>query len=398
VPFDGVVLHTTFLCARWYRNFADYERRFRWLARVDAPKVALPQDEYDHASVLDEWLAELGTTHVFSNFGAADRSALYPSMSTRAELRQVLTGYIDPAVASRLSRTTVRHDARPYDVVYRAAKLPYWFGSHGQLKHRIGDAAERCANALGLRKDVSTQPSSTIFGDRWLDFVMSGRATVGAESGSSVLDRRGEVRRRIESLLRERPGLTFEQVDERMPPGWDSHRFFALSPRHLEAVITRTCQVLVEGSYSGVLAAGRHYLPVRRDLSNLDDAVRALADAETVETITEQAYDDVYRSGKYTYDVFAREVWDALGEPVERSSAWDAVASAALGGRDHKRRVLERAGAVGARVVPAESSLGRTFDRARTAYRVAREPDNDVTFRSIIRRAAQRRARGLRAR
>ena len=38
-----------------------------------------------------------------------------------------------------------------------------------------------------------------------------------------------------------------------MPSGWDSYAFFAISPRHLEAVITKTAQVLVEGRYSGVL-------------------------------------------------------------------------------------------------------------------------------------------------
>ena len=41
-----------------------------------------------------------------------------------------------------------------------------------------------------------------------------------------------------------------------MPRGWDSYAFFAISPRHLEAVITKTAQVLVEGRYSGVLGAG----------------------------------------------------------------------------------------------------------------------------------------------
>ena len=34
-----------------------------------------------------------------------------------------------------------RPTERAHDLVYRAARLPYWFGSHGQLKHRIGDAA-----------------------------------------------------------------------------------------------------------------------------------------------------------------------------------------------------------------------------------------------------------------
>jgi len=102
---------------------------------------------------------------------------------------------------------------------------------------------------------------------------MSGRAVIGAESGSSVLDARGEIQRRIGRLLAEQPGLSFEEVDAQMPDGWDSYAFFAMSPRHLEAVITKTAQVLVEGRYSGVLEPGRHYIPLRRDLANLDEAL-----------------------------------------------------------------------------------------------------------------------------
>src|SRR5438874_72692 len=60
IRYDAVVLHTTFLCVRWYADFADYRARFAWIRELDCTKVALPQDEYDHAHVLDDWLAELG--------------------------------------------------------------------------------------------------------------------------------------------------------------------------------------------------------------------------------------------------------------------------------------------------------------------------------------------------
>ena len=399
VEFDGIVLHTTFLCTRWYPNFDDYERRFRWLAERDGPKVALPQDEYDHSGVLDEWLAGLGATHVFSNFGENERAALYPTLATRAEFSRVLTGYIEESTADRLANRVVPHNQRAHDLVYRAARLPYWFGSHGQLKHRIGDAARRSTRALGLDSDVSTDSRDTIFGDRWLEFVMSGRAIVGAESGSSVLDPRGLVRRRIERLLAVRPELTFEEVSEQMPEGWDSYEFFALSPRHLEAVITKTAQVLVEGSYSGVLEAGRHYLPVRSDLSDLDDALEQLQDPSVGARITEQAYEDIYRSKRYTYSVFADEVWHALGEGVSRRRLPDTIAGIAFGARALRQAASERAGVLAWQAAAdADSALGRALGRALSAYRVSREPANEVTLRTIIRRSAARGLRALRAR
>jgi hypothetical protein len=301
---DLCILHTTFLCARWYDGFETYRRRFRWVARLDCPKVALPQDEYDHAEILEEWLLELGATSVYSCFGPDQRSTLYPRLGTGATFYQTLTGFIDGIAAADVASRMVPHDERPWDVVYRATKLPYWFGSHGQLKHQIAEAVLDVGAQSGLRMDISTRWEDTIYG-RWLDFLMSGRAVIGCESGSSVLDRRGEIQKRIVKLLAEEPDLTFEEVDAQMPAGWDSYAFFAISPRHLEAVVTKTAQVLVEGDYSGVLEPDRHYIPVRRDLANLGEALERLRDVEAVEAMTERAYRDVYLQGHNTLEDFA---------------------------------------------------------------------------------------------
>ena len=303
---DLCVLHTTFLShARWSYSFEEYREKFRWVMRLGCPKVALPQDEYDHAAVMDEWLLELGVTSVYSCFGPSQWPMLYPQVSQRATLRETLTGFIDADAAAEVGRRIVPHGQRPHDIVYRARNLPYWLGHHGQLKHRIGEVVRERAADLGLQTDISTRPEDTIFGDRWLDFLLSGRAVVGAESGSSVLDARGDIQRRISRLLAEQPDLSFDEVDAQMPAGWDSYAFFAISPRHLEAVVTKTAQVLVEGRYSGVLEPERHYIPVRRDFSNLDEALERLHDAEAVEAMTERAYQDVYLSGRNELAVLA---------------------------------------------------------------------------------------------
>lgn len=315
---DLCVLHTTFLShARWNYGFEDYRLRFGWISRLSCPKVALPQDEYDHSAVMDEWLDELGVTSVYSCFGPEQWEQLYPVLAQRATFHETLTGFIDDEAAAAVAGRMVPHSERPLDVVYRARNLPYWFGSHGQLKHRIAEEVQERAVGLGLRTDISTRPEDTIYGDDWLDFLMSGRAVIGSESGSSVLDPRGEIQRRISRLLAENPDLTFEEVDAQMPSGWDSYAFFAISPRHLEAVMTRTAQVLVEGRYSGVLEPERHYIPVRRDFSNLEAALECLRDAEAVEAMTERAYRDVLLSGRNNISVLA----DQLSAEAEGGSA-----------------------------------------------------------------------------
>ena len=44
--------------------------------------------------------------------------------------------------------------------------------------------------------------------------------------------------------------------------------------------MTKTAQILVEGRYSGVLEPERHYLPVRRDFSNLDEVLERARDRD----------------------------------------------------------------------------------------------------------------------
>ncbi|HEU4683065.1 MAG TPA: hypothetical protein VFS39_01005 [Nitrospira sp.] len=306
--FDAIILHTTLLCLRWSHLFPELKWKLRWIADVRGVKIAIPQDEYDHAWVLDDWLHELGVSVICTTFGEQHRQTLYPIMANRAAFEKCLTGYIDDADVSWAAERLKPHRERPWDLVYRASHLPYWFGKQGQLKHRIAGIFTDEAERKGLRRDISTAIEDTITGARWLEFLASGRAVIGCESGSSVLDRRGEIRARIQMLCNASPGLTFEHTGRAMPPGWDDWRFYAISPRHFEAVVTKTAQILVEGEYDGILEPGRHYVPLKGDFSNLQDVFDQLEDRPAMERMAEVAYVDLCRSGRFSYKTFAEQL------------------------------------------------------------------------------------------
>jgi hypothetical protein len=312
--FDAVILHTTFLCLRWSHLFYTWKWRLRWIKDLDCVKIALPQDEYDHSEILDEWLFEWGVSVVFTTFDASQRKVLYPIMYDKAHFYECFTGYIDDATAQRYAGTLAPLEARPYDIVYRATHLPYWFGSHGQLKHRLAEVIAQRAKAHGVKCDISTRVEDTIVGDRWLDFLASGRAVIGCESGSSVLDRRGEIKAQIQAMLRADPTLSFEVVSARMPDDWDDYQFFALSPRHFEAVITKTCQILIEGSYQGVFESDKHYIPLKRDFSNIGEVLEKTRDHQFIKDMVDRAYNDIYLSRHYTYKKLATDIETAFSE------------------------------------------------------------------------------------
>jgi len=314
----AIIFHTTFLGMRWSPEFELWKWKTRWITNVPCLKIAMPQDEYDHSEILDEWLYEMGADIIFTAFDERSRATLYPIMSRTATFRRCLTGYIDDVSAARWAAALPPLEKREFDLVYRASHLPYWFGRQGQLKHRIGDLVQREAMRQGLRCDISTRRQDTILGDRWMGFLASGRAVIGCESGSDVLDRRGEIRSLIERELEINPSLSFDDIATRMPAGWDEYQFYALSPRHLEAVVTKTCQILVEGNYSGVLRPHEHYVPIKRDLSNLEEALAVVRDTNRMEGIVERAYQDLYVSGAYSYRQLAAEIHRLIGHAPRR--------------------------------------------------------------------------------
>jgi hypothetical protein len=333
VPIDLVVYHTTYLAKRgsplhWPR-LVDRARPLRALGAV---QVALPQDEYLPTGPLCDFIEEFEIPHVFSVAPESEWPAIYPTVDrSRTQLHHVLTGYLDPGTVARIASAARNGSGRTLDVGYRAKDLPAWLGRHAKLKADIGRVFAEAAPAHGLAVDISTRPEDTLTGDDWMRFMLSCRYTIGVEGGASVLDRDGSVRACCERMLAERPDATFEELERECFPGRDGEfRLFALSPRHLEAVAARTCQVLIEGEYDGVLEAGRHYLPLRRDLSNLDEVLETMRRDDERERIVETAYQDIVASGTWSYPRFV--------EHVDRT---------ALGGRETARGDARRAAAYG---------------------------------------------------
>ncbi len=62
---------------------------------------------------------------------------------------------------------------------------------------------------------------------------------------------------------------------------------------------TKTCQFLLEGDYNGILRPEEHYVAVRRDLSDVDEAARRFRDDGYRQEIADRAYE--YAMSEHTY-------------------------------------------------------------------------------------------------
>ena len=333
MQFDSIVWHTTFLAwLRWppldqRRGLMKRARRFKGRARR---QVALPQDEFLGSSHVNEFIEEFGVDHVFSVAPPSEWPKIYAGVDRdRVSFSRVLTGYLDPATQARIDAILAERPERTVDIGYRAGPAKPFLGRHAMLKTEIADAVRSRAQARGLRVDISTREEDTLFGDDWYRFLASCRYTIGVEGGASVLDRDGSIRARVASYLDEHPEASYEEVEAACFPGEDGElALTAISPRHLEACATRTAQILIEGEYSGVLQPERHYLPLRRYMSNLDQVLEVVEGGGHEEELAGAAHADVVAGGHWTYRRLVEDVEREL--PAGRARAPLSAALCAL--------------------------------------------------------------------
>lgn len=363
-PFDAVIFHYLFLAYRLdepgYRRL--YAKISDTLKCLHGVKVLIPHDEYLCTEALWELSRACGVQRIYASCYPNDYAAIFPpeKVGGAGLCRTVLTGYVDEGLQKKVERMEKKRPVRAIDVGYRALRSNYIFGRHGHVKTQVAEAfLAALPRHPRLTADIrltSDGYRNTITGNRWLAYLLNCRATIGCLGGSSLLDPDGTLRARTRAYVAAHPSADYDAVAAHCYPGQDGRiAAYLLGPRHLECAMTRTCQLLVEGDYHGVLEPGRDYIPVKADFSDVDAALDAAGDDALCRRIAAQCYDDVVRSGKYTYRAFANGILDELrslaaangassaGQSFARLMALRGVA-AAVHGLNQAVNVLQNAG------------------------------------------------------
>lgn len=319
-----VVFHTTLLATRWHPEaFHRVAARLEALERLNCPRIAIPQDEFLNTDPLVDFLRRFRVGHVFTCAPSHEWDTIYGALTADgAGLTRVLTGYLEPRTVRRIGELATTTGERSIDVGYRSWQPEPWLGRHGMLKGSIAERFAEEGRRRGLRTDISMRPDDTLLGDAWYRFLLSCRFTIGAEGGASILDRDGRIRDCVTRYRGEHPQAAFEEIEASCFPGLDgTFDLRAISPRHLEACATRTPQILIEGSYNGILQPGTHYVPLRADFSNISAALDAIADASAASEMAERAYRDVVATGEHSYESFVATLLAATPPNPRRGTA-----------------------------------------------------------------------------
>ena len=354
--FRVVVLHYSLFGTTPFRlsgAFREYLRNNR-----AGLEVAFFQDEYDHVSERFAFIDEFGVDWIYTLLAPPEAELVYGRRTHRPRLFSTIPGFVSDGLRDKARRFARAESDRRVDIGYRGRSLPFYMGRGAQEKADIGRQFAGRAKGLGLALDIASDEGSRLYGDAWYRFLGSCKAVLGVEAGVSIFDLDGQARSAVEKLRSHEPDLSFAEVSRRVLSGLeDNIPYRTISPRHFEAAAFDTCQILFEGSYSGIMQAGTHYIPLRKDFANFDDVMRAFLDRGERARIVANARRDLIESERNSYREFVRGFDDEL----ERAGL---MADGAV-----RAPEVDRALARGAFIRRAEARLRTRFWRWRMARR-----------------------------
>lgn len=318
--YDIIIFHYTFLAGeRFLEDESLWQRKIKGSNNLKGFKIAFPQDEYDFTVRLCHFIDYANIDKVYTCYtDDSDIDKAYRNNISRdVVFSHTLTGFLDKNTYNRIKHKIIPLNDRPIDIGYRARKLPAYFGHHGQLKYKLVNVFSKVLRDYDFVFDISStnknyvneNPDEVKLGSDWLEFLMSCKAFIGCEGGSSLLDFNGDIKKRVLEYERRYPNRPFESIRDSCFPDQDNNiKCYAISPRHFECAMTGTLQLLVEGEYNGVLIPNLHYIPIKRDFSNIHEVLSKLNNKKLVERIVKTAHDDICMSDKYTYESFVQDV------------------------------------------------------------------------------------------
>ena len=358
--FDVIVFHYSIVIAQGYHIGAEARSR---LAASSALKVLFIQDEYRWVDATAEAIRELGIGVLFTvvNEDVAKKIYHHPWLEG-VRIEHTLTGFVDESL---LKRSVPSYLDRTIDVAYRARKVPFWLGSFAMEKWTIGERFRQQAEKCGLCCDISSDESARLYGEFWIRFLSNAKAVLGTESGASVCDFSGELQAGVEAAVRDNPEIDFHTVQKEVLCEADGRIIIrVVSPRIFEAAALRTLMINYPGTYSGRLIPWRHYVPLAKDHSNLEEVASVIRDPQRAAQIIDAAYREVACSPQNSFRSmvmhFDRVVSDELRLP--------SIETHDLSGYERRRRwsSLEVLSYIDLRVRPIASRL---FGPLRWIYR-----------------------------
>lgn len=296
-----VLLHSVFSNACFLQG-----RLFEAVRRRPQPKAFLIGNEYKAMPEKMAFCEQLGISLLISQTLSPAVHALY-----RERLGCAIGGVPNTGLDCALFQPRAPLATRSIDIGYRAADAGLYLG-HNE-RRELADYFTAHAGRLGLTVDISLEAEDRFAEADWAAFLNRCKGQLGAEAGGDYFELTDRTRIEVNTYVMAHPEATPDDVFERFFKDRARLPLRLLSGRNIEAAGTGTVQILFEGDYDGYFHPDEHYIPLKKDFSNVDEAIDKFRDEAYCARVTTNARDLAMQ--QLTYPKLIDHVHDLL-EPL----------------------------------------------------------------------------------
>ena len=302
--FDVIIIHYS-ICII-FRNYISFLLRKK-IRNFKGLKIVIIQDEYRWINRILKEMVYLNVDCVVSLLDKENINKVYnhPQLENKLMV-SALAGYVSN---NWVDRDVPNISERKKHIIYRGNNLPFWLGNGAHEKSVLSEKILENFDDKGLNLDVSSNPRDRIYGKDWLDFMKSGKCVIGLEGGASIFDFDGSVEKKVRKFQSENPKADYQKIHREFLSSYEDKVYYRMiTPRSFEAIAMKTVQVLYPGKYSGILEPWRHYIPINRDFSNLNEVISAIKNDDFLQKMANQAYSEIIESQNYSEEKLGRGI------------------------------------------------------------------------------------------
>ena len=181
-------------------------------------------------------------------------------------------------------------EKRDIDIGYRADRSPFYLG-HDE-RWEIANFFTQEAIKYGIKVDISLDINDRLDSRAWASFLNMCRGQIGTEAGGGYFELDDQTRIKVNKFVKNNPDADMQTIHDLFFKDYKNplpNRM--ISGRHTEAAACKTVQILFEGRYNDYLKPDVHYIPLKKDFSNIDDVMQKFKDDDYCRRVTKNAYD-----------------------------------------------------------------------------------------------------------
>ena len=192
----------------------------------------------------------------------------------------------------------INFNDRPITIGYRSYPSPFYIGNNERVE--IANFFQNFSDKRGLVSDISLESKDRFNANDYARFLNNCKFQIGTEAGTDYFELTDNVRNEVNSFLQSKKAdwseiyeLFFKSRIQKLP-------MRIISGKNIEAAACGTIQILFEGEYNGFLKPDIHYIPIKKDFSNINEVELKMNDHYLLKEIRNNCLKLVNESFAYT--------------------------------------------------------------------------------------------------